>query len=253
MRPIGILIGLVALLPFNLNAGEKPAKPEYKEFSKLIHSVVVKQLPKELEDDSGWGQTIPAPDKLPLPGLRTFIKVGDKLEVPHGTWRRFKGKIEHPDKHLKIVVKEFKSLDSKTYQVAVDVDVTFLTLSEVQVWQKGLMLIGGNAVADVQITAAIVCDVGVDLDLKKFPPELKLEPKVTGLGLDLVDFKVRNGPMIQGEFGDNLRNDLKQLMRGLLKASEPLVKAEVNRAIVQSLKEGKGTISAQSIMKALPK
>jgi hypothetical protein len=251
MRPI--LIGILTLIPLNLSAGEKPAKPEYKEFSKLIHSVIVRQLPKEFEDASNWGQTIPAPDKLPLPGLRTFIKVGNKLEVPHGTWRRFKGKIEHPDKHLKILVKEFKALDPKTHRIAVDVDATFLTLSELQQWQKGLMLIGGNAVADVQITAAIVCDVGVDLDFKKFPPELKLDPKVTGLGLDLVDFKVRNGPMIQGEFGDNLRNDLKQIMRGLLKASEPLVKEEVNRAIVQSLKEGKGTISAQSIMKALPK
>ena len=33
------------------------------------------------------------------------------------------------------------------------------------------------------VTAAIVCDVGVALNLKKFPPELNIEPKVTELGM----------------------------------------------------------------------
>jgi len=114
-------------------------------------------------------------------------------------------------------------------------------------------LIGGQAAIDVNMTAAIVCDVCVSLDLKKFPPELKIEPKVKELDLDLVDFTVRNGPIVGGELGDNLRNDLKEIVRGIMKASAPLVKDEANRAIVESLKEGKGAISADAIMKALPK
>ena len=47
MRSIGILIGIVALLPLSLSAGEKQTKSEYTEFSRLIHSVAVKQLPKD--------------------------------------------------------------------------------------------------------------------------------------------------------------------------------------------------------------
>ena len=56
-------------------------------FSKLAHSVVVKQLPKEIEDASGWGQMTEIPDNLPLMALRKTVKVGDKLEVPteHGS------------------------------------------------------------------------------------------------------------------------------------------------------------------------
>jgi len=46
---------------------------------------------------------------------------------------------------------------------------------------------------------------------------------------------------------------LKEIVRGIMKASAPLVKDEANRAIVESLKEGKGAISADAIMKALPK
>jgi len=252
MRPIGIFISLAAILPFSLNAGEQ-TKQDYKQFSRLVHSVVVKQLPKEFDDESGWGQTIPVTEKLPFPGLRKFIKVGDKLEVPHGTWRRFKGKIEQPDKNLKIVVKDFKQIDGKNYRIALDVDVIVLTHTEIQQWQKGLRLFGGQATIDINMTAAIRCDVGVSLDFKKFPPALKIEPKVTDLDLNLVDFKVRNGPIVGGELGENLHNDLKEIVRGLMKASAPFVKDQANRAIVESLKEGKGAISADAIMKALPK
>jgi hypothetical protein len=188
-----------------------------------------------------------------LPRLRRVIRVGDKLEMPHGTWRKFKGKLEQPDKNLKIVIKDFKQLDRNTYRVVADVDATVLLQVELQQWQKGLLLLGTEIATDANFTAAIVCDVGVALNLKKFPPELNLNPKVSELGLDFVDFKVRNGPIIQGEFGDNLRKDLKEGARSLLKAAEPAIKVYANQAIADSLKEGKGTISADAILKAMPK
>ncbi len=253
MRSLSCLLAILAI-PFSV-AAQTPSdsKDEYAKFSKLIHKVVVKQLPKEFEDATGWGQRIEVPNNLPLAGLRTLVKVGDHLEAPHGTWRRFKGKIEQPDKNLKIVVKDFKKLDDKTYRVKVDVDATILCRGEVQQWQKGLMLISAEVIADANFTAAMVCDVGVSLNLKKFPPELNIEPKVTELALELVDVKVRGGPILKREKGQALANDIKDMLRAVVKASEPMVKDEANRAIAESLREGNGSISASAIMEALPK
>jgi hypothetical protein len=253
MCRIGLFIGVLAFLPWSVFAGEKTPKQDYAEFSRLVHKIAVKQLPKQFEDNSGWGQMIEVPANLRLPGLRRIVKVGDHLEAPHGPWRRFHGKIEDPDKNLKIVVKDFKKLDDKTYRVFVDVDATILCHGEWQQWRKGLLIIGADAFADANITAAIVCDVGVSLDLKKFPPELNIEPKVKELGLDLVDFKLRDGPILNGERGKMLSSDLKDVMRTLIKASEPGVKEYANQAIVEGLKQGKGTVSVSAIMKALPK
>lgn len=254
MRHASGLIGILALLPLGSSAGEKKPEPQdYTQFSRLVHSVVVKQLPKEFVDTSGWNQFIPIEDGLPFPKLRTVVKLDDKLVFPHGTWRRFKGKIEDPNKQLKITVKEFKALNEKTYRVVADVDATILVHGEVQQWQKGLMLIGAEATADAFLTAAVTCDVGVSLNFKKFPPALDLEPKVTELGLNLVDIQVRGGPIFTGEKGKAFANDIKDLLRGAVKASEPFVKDHANQAIAQSLREGKGTISADAIMKALPK
>jgi hypothetical protein len=192
------------------------------------------------------------PAKLPLANLRTYVKVGDKLELPHGAWRRFTGKIEDPDKNLKIKVKDFKKLDDKTYRIVLDVDALVFCQAEWEQWQKGLLLVGAGGDADVHMTAAIVCDVGVSLDTRTFPPGLKLEPKVTELGLNLVDINLRGGPLLKGEKGDGLRNDLKDLLRSVVKSSEPFVKEQANLLITQSIREGKGSISATEIMKALP-
>ena len=87
--------GLCAVVLFGtfIHADE-PAKAAPKvdltEFSKLVQGLVVKQMPKEVKDDSGWGQTIPIPPNLSLPNLRSYIKVGDKVELPHGFWRKVK-------------------------------------------------------------------------------------------------------------------------------------------------------------------
>jgi hypothetical protein len=252
MRAIAALLAMSALVPCNLQAGETRPKPDYVEFSRLIHSIAVKQLPKQFEDDSAWGKRIEIPGNLRLMGLRKVVKVGDKLEAPHGAWFRARGKIENPDKNLKIVVKDFKKLDTKTYRVVADVDVTFMCQGEWQQWQKGLFIIGADATADANLTAAIVCDVGVSLNLKKLPPELNIEPKIAELGLNLVDFKLRGDPIIKGERGDALRNDLKETLRSVVKSSEGFVKDQANQAIAQAIRDGKGTISAGEIMKSLP-
>src|SRR6202044_2159729 len=143
-------------------------KPDYAAFSKLIHKRVTKEL-KEFKDDSGWGQTNPVPPKLPLPGLRTYLKSGNEVVLPHGSWQRFKGKIEDPDKNLKIVVKDFqKTADGKKYRLIADVDITIVAVGEWQLWQKGLLVVSAASAADANFTAAVVCEVGVNIDLKKF-------------------------------------------------------------------------------------
>ena len=247
------LLAVVAFVPFTAMGQDKRPKSEYAEFSKLVHSVVVKQLPKEFEDASGWGGRTEIPDDLPLMGLRKVVKVGDKLEAPHGPWYRFKGRIEDPAKNLKIDVKDFKKLSLTSYRVVADVDLVITGQVDFQQWQKGIMLVGTDVIGDANLTAAIVIDVEASLNFKKIPPALDLTPKVAELGLNLVDFRVRGGPILKKDRGKLLTAQFKDVVRLMVKASEPMVKDLANQAIVESLKEGKGTISADAIMKTLPK
>src|SRR5262245_39606258 len=124
---------------------DEPAKkngPDLAAFSKIVHKLVVSQVPKEVFDDSGWGQTSPIPPKLSLPRLRKYIQVGDRVEVPDGFWRKIKLTMNDPAKDIRLAVREFKLTDKKNYRVVIDADAALHGWTETQHWQKGLQLVG---------------------------------------------------------------------------------------------------------------
>lgn len=235
----------------NADAPAPKKEQDFTEFSKLVQSFVVKQAPKEFEHRDGWGNVIPLPEKrLPLPNLRTYLKDGDRVVLPHGAWKKLRLKLDDPAKNIKIQVTEFKNIDAKTYRLVLDAEIALRADGEWQQWQKGLMIVGAGVETDALVHLAIGCDVGVALNFKKLPPEVDISPKVTDLAIDLKDIRGRNGPVFTDE---KLKNDVKSLLRGAVKLFEPQVKDLANQAIVQGLKDGRGTLSATELLKSLPK
>src|SRR5437868_1629615 len=99
---------------------------EYADLSRLIHKMVVKEIPREFEDRSGWGQIVPLTEKLRFPNLqRTRVRLGDKEGYPHGLWKKFKVRFDDPDKDVKIDVREFSKIDPKTFHLVVDAEAAF--------------------------------------------------------------------------------------------------------------------------------
>lgn len=256
LAPVLLLITSTAL-----GAGDAPKKgnagEDYAEFSRLLHKIVLKQLPKVHEDDSGWGGTVPVPPNLRLPGLRTYVKVGDQTELPHGLWRKVKVWLDDPARNLVIRVRELKPTEAKTYRLLLEADADLRGWAEVQHWQKGLALVGFVANADARVRLTLDCDVAVGLKPRTFPPEVQVEPKVTDLKLELHEFDLRDvtlrrlGRVLEGEQALAAGDQVKGLLRDVLRAAEPAVKDHANRAIEKGLREGKGTISAGALLKAL--
>jgi len=263
MRMMPLFLAFSLLIPLFAAADEprpkksddppavKNSDKDYAEFSKLVQQFVASQAPKEFEHRDGWGATIPLPDrKLPLPNLRTYLKDGDQIVLPHGAWKKLKVKLADPNKDLKIQVKEFRPIDGKTYRLELDADVLLATAGEWQQWQKGLLLVGLGGEADASLRISVGCDLGVALNFSKIPPEVNVNPKITDLALDLKDIRPRGGPIFTDE---KLKNDIKGLLRSAVKLAEPQVKEIANQAIAQSVKDGQGALSAGALLKALPK
>lgn len=262
MRTTLILSGLLLCALAPAWADDEPkanAQKDYADFSRLIHKMVIKELPKELEDRSGWGQMVPLTEKLRFPNLpRTRVRVGDKEGYPHGLWKKFKVHINDPDKDLKINVREFSKVDAKLFHLVVDTEVAFAGEGEIQNWQKGLALGKVAGQADAMLGLGTAFDVGVILNTKKFPPEVNIEPKLTDLQIDLKEFNLRRlvnpttNIALEGESAKKIGDDMKDMLRSLIKNFEPMIKARANEAIAQSLKEGKGNISAAALFKIAP-
>jgi hypothetical protein len=253
MRPVIVLLGSL-LCSALLGAADEPAfKPDYRELSLLIQQAVVKQLPKEIEKRTGWNETIPIPPTLRLPRLRTYVRVDDHYEMPHGAWRRVKGHIEDPQKNLQVIVRDFRPLDSSNYRLALDVDTTVSGEGEWQQWSKGLLLFDITGDADAKLRLSLVCDVGVAINLSAFPPEVKLDPKVKELHIDLKKLtfrKLGTRHVHGGEKVKAINEHLEELLREVLRQSEPLLVGYANDAIARGLREGKGQISPAALLKA---
>ena len=258
------LISTLTLIACIVPAGADDAKPQaatrdYADFSRLIHKMVVRQLPKEFEDHSAWGQIVPLTEPVRFPNLpRTRVRVGNKEGYPNGVWRRYKARIEDPQHDLKIQVRDFAKVDSKNYRLVIDSDVLVRGQGEIQNWVKGIAL--GKAVgqADARFDLAMTFNIGVTLDTKKFPPNIIVDPKLTDLKVDLKDFKLNRlanpttNLAIEGEPARALGNDFKDNLKSIIKNFEPEIKKRANEAIAQSLKEGKGNISATELLRIGP-
>jgi hypothetical protein len=252
------LVVLGAVLP-RAGAGE-PARPEaarrYAALSRLIKKAVVAGLPKVMKDDSGWGGTIPVPERLRAPRLRrTYVKVGDHWELPQGTWRKVRLWLEDPNRDLDVRVRELRQVDATHYRLGVDADAALRLEADVRQWLRGLLLLDATAQADADVGLALDFNVRVEL-AGKLPPEVKVAPRVTDLKMELKDFTLRRvkfhraGVAVEGDA--RLSDELKGVLQGLLRSAEPRVRARANAAIARALREGRGTLSAADLLKAVP-
>jgi hypothetical protein len=238
------LTATVIGLSFGSTAVAADEKPDYAALAAQIKKAVLARMPKEYEDLSEWGQTIPLPTDVRFPRLRrTVIRKGDRLEVPHGVWRRTKVWVADPNRDLQIRLADVRKAGKDTTRVRVEALVTLRGSRERVRWAKGVQLFDITADADAVVAIGLDCNVKVSFDLKKLPPELRIEPKVTAVQLDLKEFNIRRvGPVLvleQGELGEELKRSLQEKM----KAYEPQVKEYANKALAESLKNDKGLFS----------
>jgi hypothetical protein len=253
---------LLAVAPLAAQTAASPpdaktsAKRPEADLEQLIHKAVLAQLPRVHEDASGWGQTIPRPDNLLLPGLkRTVVRVGDRLELPHGLWRKVRLKVEDPDQDLKIHVRDFQKVDTTTYRLTVAADVAMRSETDVQQWVKGLNLASLTARADVGLTVRVECDVSTRLDTKKLPPALVMEPQVRDLKLDLTSFELKGVTLqrprivVQAEV-EGVGEEFKGALQAVLRSLEPQAKKHAGETLARGMKEGKGPLTPAAMLKA---
>lgn len=226
-------------------------KPDYSHFSKLVQKMVAPHVPKYYEDLSGWTGSIPVPPDLKLPRLRTYIKVGDRIEVPHGLWKKFRIWIDDPARDVVVELLDMKRTD-KAYRLQILATAFIHGEGEVKPWQKGLGLPVVSAEADIAIELRMDVDVKLTFITDKFPPDVSVEPWIVSSKLELKDFtlkRIKSIITLEGEGVTSLGNELKALLNDLIKQYEEEVTDRANQAISASLKAGKGKLSAGEMLK----
>jgi hypothetical protein len=246
----GVVVSVFAV-PAAVPAEEKS---EYADLSNLIQKTLLAQLPKEIEDRSGWGKTIPIQPDMKLTVLHTRIKVGDKEELPHGAWVRNKMWFDDPAKDMQIAVREVRKTDARTTRVRLEAVVSAHLERERKLWNKGLGLPGLVTQADAKVQVDLDCDVVISLNAKAFPPEVVVEPKVTGCKIEIKEFELRKfgGKTLDGERAHEISKEATVVLNELIRLNEDRIKDLANVVIARALKDGKGKFSAGGLLEAKP-
>jgi hypothetical protein len=239
------LVALMACLAFaaTARAGDKP---EYADLAKRIQEAVVAKMPRQYEDLSGWGKTIPPPPAVRFPRLkRTLVRVGDHYELPHGTWKRTRVWVNDPARDVVVQVTDARKVGKNTRRLRVEATVALQGERERKEWRNGVHLLGVTAQADAVVTVSLDVDVTVTLNTDKLTPEVNVNAKVADARLELRDFNVRRVGRFLVE-AQELNEELRAAIQERMRAYEPQVKEYANRAIIKSIQSGKGLFLAPS-------
>jgi hypothetical protein len=227
------------------------------DLTRLIHKAIVAHMPPVYEDRSGWGRTIPLPERVLAPRLkRALVPVGDHMEVPDGPWHKVRLRLEDPDRDLHIHVRSFKRLGQMTYRVVVEADAALRSEADLRQWRNGVELADLTARADVGLNVRVECDVTARLATGKAPARLVLEPEIRDLKLNLKEFTPkqvtfrRAGLTIGGGMVEAAGEEVKGVLQGLLRSVEPDVRQRAGEALARALKEGKDPLPAAEVLRA---
>lgn len=246
------LVLLLAMTP----SAPAQEKADHESLSRLLRDLAIKRMPKYVEDLSGWGKSTPPPARLRLPGLpRTTIKVGDRVELAHGSWKRMKAWMANPERDLDLRVTRFEPVEgSKKYRLSVTVIAPVEGEGEFQQWLNGLMLVAVTGQARATVQTDLDFDVAMSLDVTKFPPEVTVDPKMVRCQFDIKEFELFKAQQARNpQRAEELNQEIKGLLQGLLQSQEPRIRDEANKAIAQGLREGRGTLSAAALYQVLTK
>jgi len=248
IRRKGALLLVLLLAGTPVRADEKA---DHADLARLIQQMLAQQMPREFEDRKEWGKTVPIPENLANAPLRRRIKVGDREEFPDGPWRRTKVWLDDPAKDLQLRVHEVRKTDANKTRVQVEVILSLHGERQRQQWLKGLPLLDLTVQGDAVVSILMDCDVAITLDTKVFPPALLVEPSVVQTRTSLKSFTLKQiGKLIKGDLAEKLGHELQGMAEDLLKQKEPEIKDKANEAIAKGLKQNKGRITAEALLKA---
>lgn len=204
------------------------------EFQRLATALVRENLPEEHHDTRHWGMTDQRWNglHLRLDGLEVRTKRKWKT-VPHGTWKRYLVRPIDPETTLQVHLSPARQLPDGRSAVTVQLEGQIHGLTQWVQWNKGVRLWSVTAEGDATVRITLECNLDVQLDLKRLPPDLVLSPEVSDVRVELTEFKLQRLGSFDGPLIEELGNMLHQIVQEKLDEKRPSLVAKMNRQIVK--------------------
>ena len=219
-------------LPVNTDMAVPAAAQE--SLARLMRAEILESLKGQYQGSDDWGQTTEAFHGIKIEGKGLKLKFrARKKEVRHGLWKKYEAEFVDPHQHLQVRLANLRPDGPGQLAGQIFLDARVRGTTRVERWRQGVKLLNFKAEADSRVEVRLDFTLAVKFVPTRFLADVMVEPKVTGVGLRLIEFDLKRVSKIDGwlahELGDNLRGTIQRE----LTRREPKIADKVNLAIAE--------------------
>jgi hypothetical protein len=202
------------------------------EFQEWITNLVRQQLPEDYEKRKNWGHTAKSFDGVSIKVEDGRIKTHRKYEQKNdGEWQMYRVKLKDPEEKFDINIANIRKLPNGKVGLEITVVASLEAFGRQSLWQHGVQLYSLSAEADARVRLWASAEIATDVDLKRFPPDISLDPQITAARLEIPDFRMRRIGELHGPLVRSLSHATREALEDKLKEDNQKIVEKLNRAI----------------------
>jgi hypothetical protein len=214
----------------SLAADRKPSPNE--ALAGLAKQIIIDSIPPEYEKSENWGHQ----DDFHV-GYHWVQRGGrwhfDKRvkRLNDGLWRKYSVKLIDPDRNLQVRFTKARPGDKGRTAFQVFLTAKLWTDARQERWRVGVKGLNFHVEAETTVEVRLDVEVGIEpVDDATFGT-IEIKPKITGVGLRLVDLTLRKFDKIHGDLARELGNAAEDILAGELHKREDEVRKKINAEI----------------------
>ncbi len=208
--------------------------PEW--FQTMMQRIVRENVPQKYVQDKDWGKTEKrwAGVKVQRKGMMNWYTKRQWKDVNHGTWKRYEVTQIDPNENLKMRIENVRDAGAGKVGFEVALKSRLHVHGRMANWAKGIQMYNISADANAAVEMRIWCQVGMTMDLRKFPPDVILLPEVTQADLNVTDFQLQRVSKLKGPMVQQLSGSVHKILLDKIQEKRNGLPNKINRQIAKN-------------------
>lgn len=212
-----------------------PPLQDIPTWSQVGRAILLTAIPPEYVDRKNWDKTIEVFDGFNVQQRGLNIRMSERRrKVNHGSWYMFTVRFPKPEQNVAFVIDQVQPHDFGDFTCAVHVAMRKIWLyGQFEQWVLGVKGVNFDIESEVEVHLHAVVRLTVRTEMKKgsFFPDLRLDPVIKSVRLNLVDVNTRRVGRIGGDLAEELGNSSRRFFEDLIHSQESRVLKKANEAI----------------------
>lgn len=228
MSSISLFASLLALTASALVAADSKLSPN-EALAGLAKQIIIDSIPPEYEKSDNWGHQADfhvGYHWVHRGGRWHFDKRIKRLN--DGLWRKYSVKLLNPQQNLHVRFTKARPGDKGRTAFKVFLTAKLWTDARQERWRMGVKGLNFHVEAEATVEVRLDVEVGIDPVEDAALGTIEIKPRITGVGLRLVDLHLRKFDKIHGDLARELGNAAEDILAGELHKREEEVRKKIN-------------------------